>query len=117
MVSSRPYLPRYRTLLVDAHAGVATITLDRPDRRNAVGDGMRDELAEAYTRSDGAENVRRSMATRRPGRTGQATSTPAARSASTASAVVVGDTPAVRSISTRVLKPAAAASAAVAFTQ
>ena len=60
-----------------------------------------------------------------PGRRGQGgprrlahtIETPAARNASTASAVVVGDTPAVRSSSTRVVKPAAAASAAVAFTQ
>ncbi|MCZ8381401.1 enoyl-CoA hydratase-related protein [Mycobacterium sp. CPCC 205372] len=58
MVSSRPDQPRYRTLLVDVHAGVATITLNRPDRRNAVGDGMRDELVQAYTRCDGDENVR-----------------------------------------------------------
>ncbi|MGA5466000.1 enoyl-CoA hydratase/isomerase family protein [Mycobacterium sp. NPDC050041] len=66
MVSSRPDQPRYRTLLVDVHAGVATITLNRPDRRNAVGDGMRDELAEAYTRCDGDENVRAIVLTGTP---------------------------------------------------
>ena len=66
MVSSRPHQPRYRTLLVDVHAGVATITLNRPDRRNAVGDGMRDELAEAYTRCDGDENVRAIVLTGTP---------------------------------------------------
>lgn len=47
----------------------------------------------------------------------QAMATPDARSDSTASAVVVGDTPAVRSSSTLVLNPAATASAAVALTQ
>lgn len=66
MVSSRPHQPRYRTLLVDVHAGVATITLNRPDRRNAVGDGMRDELGEAYTRCDGDENVRAIVLTGAP---------------------------------------------------
>ena len=45
------------------------------------------------------------------------TSTPASRRASRASAVVVGDTPAVRSDRTLVVNPAATASAAVAFTQ
>jgi enoyl-CoA hydratase/carnithine racemase len=34
-------------LLVDVDRGVATITLNRPRQRNAVGDGMRDELADA----------------------------------------------------------------------
>ena len=66
MVPSRPDQPRYRTLLVDVHAGVATITLNRPDRRNAVGDGMRDELAEAYTRCDGDEQRARDRADRDP---------------------------------------------------
>ncbi|MCV7171585.1 enoyl-CoA hydratase/isomerase family protein [Mycobacterium manitobense] len=66
MVSSRPDQPRYRTLLVDVHAGVATITLNRPDRRNAVGDGMRDELVQAYTRCDGDENVRAIVLTGTP---------------------------------------------------
>lgn len=47
----------------------------------------------------------------------QQTSTPAARSVSTAAAVVVGDTPAVRCNRTRVVKPASTASAAVALTQ
>ena len=50
-------------------------------------------------------------------RLGHTIATPAARSVSTASAVVVGDTPAVRSSRTRVVKPAATASAAVALTQ
>ncbi|HKP39956.1 hypothetical protein [Mycobacterium sp.] len=47
---SRANLPGYRTLLVAVDRGVATITLNRPSRRNAVGDGMREELADALTR-------------------------------------------------------------------
>ena len=45
-------LPEYRTLLTAVHAGVATVTLNRPAQRNAVGDGMREELADALTRCD-----------------------------------------------------------------
>jgi len=45
-------LPSYRTLIVAVDDGVAAITLNRPRQRNAVGDGMREELADAYTRCD-----------------------------------------------------------------
>ncbi len=41
-----------------ADRGVATITLNRPAQRNAVGDGMREELAAAYRRLDGDDTVR-----------------------------------------------------------
>jgi hypothetical protein len=34
--------------------GVATITLNRPRQRNAVGEGMREELADAYRFCDRA---------------------------------------------------------------
>ena len=51
-------LPTYRTLLVGVEADVATITLNRPRRRNAVGDGMREELADAYLWCDRADAVR-----------------------------------------------------------
>lgn len=51
-------LPSYRTLLLTVDAGVATITLNRPDRRNAVGDGMRAELADAYLCCDADPSVR-----------------------------------------------------------
>lgn len=51
-------LPTYRTLTVSAERGVATITLNRPRQRNAVGDGMREELAEAYRRADADDAVR-----------------------------------------------------------
>jgi enoyl-CoA hydratase/carnithine racemase len=56
-MSSPANLPGYRTLLVAIDGGVATITLNRPDRRNAVGDGMREELADAYRSCDGDDSV------------------------------------------------------------
>ena len=37
---------------------MGTITLHRPDQRNAVGDGMREELADAYLRLDADDAVR-----------------------------------------------------------
>jgi enoyl-CoA hydratase/carnithine racemase len=37
-------MPAYRTLLFAVDRGVATITLNRPQQRNAIRDGMRDEL-------------------------------------------------------------------------
>ncbi|HYO05303.1 MAG TPA: hypothetical protein VET27_27030 [Mycobacterium sp.] len=43
-------LPVHRTLQTAVLGGVATITLNRPGVRNAIGDGMRDELADAYLR-------------------------------------------------------------------
>ena len=55
---SRPDLPSYRTLKADFDDGVATITLNRPQQRNAVGDGMREELADAFRRLDRADGVR-----------------------------------------------------------
>ena len=51
-------LPSYRTLLVDVDRGVAIITLNRPRQRNAVGDGMREELADAYRRCERADAIR-----------------------------------------------------------
>ena len=51
-------LPEYRTLLTGFDGGVVTLTLNRPERRNAFGDGMRDELADAYTRCNEADDVR-----------------------------------------------------------
>lgn len=50
--------PEYRTLLTAFDGGVVTLTLNRPERRNAFGDGMREELADAYTRCDDADDVR-----------------------------------------------------------
>ncbi|OMC38105.1 crotonase [Mycobacterium sp. GA-1841] len=51
-------LPDYRTLRVTVDGAVATITLDRPQQRNAFGGGMREELADAYTRCDGDDAIR-----------------------------------------------------------
>jgi enoyl-CoA hydratase/carnithine racemase len=51
-------MPAYRTLLFDVDRGVATITLNRPRQRNAVGDGMRDELADAYRACGRDDSVR-----------------------------------------------------------
>jgi enoyl-CoA hydratase/carnithine racemase len=57
-LATRPDLPRYRTLQTDVDAGVATVTLHRPDQRNAIGDGMREELADVYVRLDHDDAVR-----------------------------------------------------------
>ena len=57
-MSSDANLPAYRTLLTSVDRGVATITLNRPQQRNAIGDGMRDELADAYRTCDRDDSVR-----------------------------------------------------------
>ncbi|ART73347.1 crotonase [Mycobacterium dioxanotrophicus] len=51
-------LPKYRTLRVVVDRGVVTVTLHRPAHRNAFGDGMREELADAYTWCDRDDTVR-----------------------------------------------------------
>ncbi len=51
-------LPVYRTLQTALDSGVATITLNRPQQRNAVGDGMREELADAYLWCDRTDAIR-----------------------------------------------------------
>jgi enoyl-CoA hydratase/carnithine racemase len=61
--NSRPSQPSleasdYRTLLLAIGGGVATVTLNRPRQRNAVGDGMRDELADAFRRCERDDEVR-----------------------------------------------------------
>jgi enoyl-CoA hydratase/carnithine racemase len=48
----------YRTLLTEVVRGVATITLNRPRQRNAVGDGMREELTDAYRVCDRDDAIR-----------------------------------------------------------
>jgi enoyl-CoA hydratase/carnithine racemase len=48
----------YRTILYDVEDGVATITLNRPAVRNAFGDGMGQELSDAYRRCDQDDQVR-----------------------------------------------------------
>jgi enoyl-CoA hydratase/carnithine racemase len=57
-VSTRPDLPSYRTLLIDLDRGVATVTLNTLRQRNAVGYGMREELADAYRFCDGDDGLR-----------------------------------------------------------
>jgi enoyl-CoA hydratase/carnithine racemase len=57
-LSTRPELPDYRTLQTSVEDGVGTITLHRPAQRNAVGGGMREELADAYVRFDRDDAVR-----------------------------------------------------------
>jgi enoyl-CoA hydratase/carnithine racemase len=59
-------LPEYRTLLLAIDSGVATITLNRPEQRNAVGDGMREELADAYLTCDRIDDVRAIVLTGAP---------------------------------------------------
>jgi enoyl-CoA hydratase/carnithine racemase len=51
-------MPAYRTLLFAVDRGVATITLNRPQQRNAIGDGTRGELADAFLACDRDESVR-----------------------------------------------------------
>jgi enoyl-CoA hydratase/carnithine racemase len=46
------------SVLYDVRDGVATITLNRPEVRNAFGAGMGDELSDAYQRSDRDDEVR-----------------------------------------------------------
>jgi enoyl-CoA hydratase/carnithine racemase len=50
--------PDYRTLRTELDGGVLTLTLHRPAQRNAFGDGMREELSDAYRRADAADEVR-----------------------------------------------------------
>ena len=48
----------FRTVRLEVADGIAVITLDRPEVRNAFGDGMGEELAEAFRRSDADDEVR-----------------------------------------------------------
>lgn len=59
-------MPGYRTLLVTVDGGVATIALNRPKQRNAVGGGMREELADAYRTCDRDDDVRAIVLTGTP---------------------------------------------------
>jgi enoyl-CoA hydratase/carnithine racemase len=53
-------------LLLVIDRGVATITLNRPEQRNAIGDGMRAELAAAYRECDADDSVRAIVLTGTP---------------------------------------------------
>jgi enoyl-CoA hydratase/carnithine racemase len=48
----------YETILYEVADGVATITLNRPETRNAFGAGMGTELSDAYGRADRDDQVR-----------------------------------------------------------
>jgi enoyl-CoA hydratase/carnithine racemase len=48
----------FETLLYDVAGGVATVTLNRPDRLNAVNTTVIRELVEAFDRADGDDGVR-----------------------------------------------------------
>jgi Enoyl-CoA hydratase/isomerase len=64
-------MPAYRTLLFTVDRGVATITLNRPQQRNAIGDGMREELADAYRACDRDHSLRAIVLTGTPPRSAQ----------------------------------------------
>ena len=48
----------YKCLLYDVEAGIATLTLNRPERLNALGDTLRDDLHDAVTRAAEDPDVR-----------------------------------------------------------
>lgn len=48
----------YTTILYDTHDGVLRITLNRPERLNALTDTMRHELIDAFTRAGAEDEVR-----------------------------------------------------------
>ena len=56
----------FRTILFDVTRGVATITLNRPEVRNAFGDGMGDELSDAFRRCDNDDDIRAVVLTGTP---------------------------------------------------
>jgi enoyl-CoA hydratase/carnithine racemase len=58
--------PTFRTVLLRIDGGVATITLNRPNQRNAIGDGMREELADAYRYCNDDDSVRAIVLTGTP---------------------------------------------------
>lgn len=56
----------YESILYDVAGGVATITLNRPDVRNAFGGNMGQELADAYRTADTDDAVRAVVLTGTP---------------------------------------------------
>ena len=48
----------YKCLLYDVEDGIATLTLNRPERLNALGDTLRDDLHDAVTRAAEDSDVR-----------------------------------------------------------
>ncbi len=59
-------MAEYRTILYSVDEGVATITLNRPAVRNAFGDGMGIDLADAYRTADADDSVRAVVLTGTP---------------------------------------------------
>jgi len=53
----------YKCLLYDVTDGVATLTLNRPERLNALGDTLRDDLHDAITRASADASVRAMVVT------------------------------------------------------
>ena len=51
-------MPSYETMLVDVDGGVATVTLNRPEQRNAINLTMQQELHDAIWGLDADESVR-----------------------------------------------------------
>lgn len=51
-------MPRFSTLLVESSRGIARVTLNRPERRNAFDALMADELREAFEELGGDPSVR-----------------------------------------------------------
>ena len=56
----------YETIRYEVRDGVATITLHRPEVRNAFGAGMGEELTDAYRRCDADDDVRAVVLTGTP---------------------------------------------------
>ncbi|MCU1374658.1 MAG: Enoyl-CoA hydratase/isomerase, partial [Actinomycetia bacterium] len=56
----------YESILYDVADGVATITLNRPEVRNAFGGNMGHELADAYRTADADDAVRAVVLTGTP---------------------------------------------------
>jgi enoyl-CoA hydratase/carnithine racemase len=48
----------YKCLLYDVQDGIATLTMNRPERLNALGDTLRDDLYDAMVRASSAPDVR-----------------------------------------------------------
>ena len=59
-------MSEYQTLLFDVTDGVATITLNRPEVRNAFGGNMGGELSDAYQRCDVDDDIRAVVLTGTP---------------------------------------------------
>ena len=51
-------MPYYKCLLYTVKDAVATLTLNRPERLNALGDTLRDDLHDAVLRATGDPDIR-----------------------------------------------------------